>query len=1791
MSDNEDDLENVPFDENYHENKKQRKKNREGFNVKQENLKTEEDRLHNEINHLDLILDEQNLKSDELIGNFEKLHGEIRGLENEVQKLDSKQNELIVCAEQADAELKVQIAGIAACESALQQCNERKRQLESDEAQLKQQLLDIQDSQIKLEASLATIRNQLEQANIDLSAQEATLKEEENKVQELETKIADLRREIFAMNNELKEIITELERLLEEKNRLIQEQKDLTNQQQQLEANIKDLENIIQEKQNNVTKVDLEIKNINKRINDLNDQLAIIQDKIQTSVNSLEQVQNDVQTHEQKLRDLDNTIISLENEKHQLERELEKLADQYDDYLNQQQNMDRNLKATENLLAKIHKKIDEFQKTLDKFKNELNQLEGEHSGIELELNKAIQTCNDLSEQKNDAKNQLDIANNEQRQNEEKLINLQQQEQEQKLKYEQAVRDAQDLERQMNAAYQEYTSANEAYKSAQQDEKYHLGRYNTYENGFFVANWFRDGNSKTRGAALDRARGETSRANSMLTTAKTKYDTLREKCKAANRKRDNEKELWTTKINAVKNQNILLCDKKNTRQIYQNIYSKLTKDFSQASNTRIQLQTKLKQVDNLLAQKQKEIDSCTNALQRQQEQYQQDEKKRDELNCNLTDICAVIKRHQRTMKQQDARINDNQTRLEMTQNQQQEQTRLVETIKTEQKKLKKRLDENINIERALNREIKNQESLVGARSQTVEQIKNDIHMKQQALDGVKNELQNKRNDLTRKINEIKILEGRKLNLERDKNDKEQDMLKYENERNKMRQQVQQTKKRIGEIKNDIQKLTKQQACLSADANYVQQQIKAKQHENKKNLDEIEKLNVNIGHTRKKEDDAKVAKEAATTQLYTIAKQLVQKRNLLNEKKLEYQQLDTNLQKSNNEFQNVENNKSSKRQIIQNNAEARTELDKRYYETDLDFEAINVQIDTDYFCSRKRKKMSGKYADNEESVADKKQGREMKSTNPVEVTTINDIVINIRKICVHDEISQFIEQLNQIDNDIKIPDNLQSKTPFQLYALYSTSKPVDISNQINLTKYQPNLDIRKNDTCGSFHFNLLLNFFTIDYECPTIQDQKFPLLWKTTFKTNVTVKIFDFKQESSTVEDNVNETLYSLLLEVCRSNKYDESVVNMWLKSFKGISNENWEKLSKVPFIVKQMLRDHIQINSTISNDRKIDMYASSKALLLGDIHRVKRYIYYTIQQEHLLSYLNPQAIILAIQEVRKTYEDDGNILTKINDYLCKFCAQNKQETTETQAKKQQEWVNTVKTFETALKLKQCDIIQCERNISQINTTLEGHNIRYEEILQQESLIHKTMAAKQAQISQMLNTDLRGNWMNLIDDAEKIENNYKTQKRNAELGIANGQIEDLRKIIGTNISDAMEKLFIKYGRGLLLYGPPGTGKSALLKKVAVLAGITMLTSPLSAGELNRSHVGETEKLLVDIMSRALSLPHLICAMTIDEIDDLAPKRDSHSQQSKVDGISVLLSYIEGVKNIPNLIIFGATNRMNTMDQAFLRRMQTKCFVGRASPEVRKKLLSPLFCKDPDVFNRRRIDFLSKITTNFSGVAITSLITSIVSICERGETITDHLLSKLADGIAREYNVWFGVSTLPEICRLNPGIFGRQLEKYSLKFSDMQPSGKILVDLQEKKCLIELKDENDLTIEMNLDAHETSLQALIARFVFGCSSRNIDTIQIIDSNFSSMHNATEENQKFELLNSTFLECNEYNRSMLIFDIDSLITINITDSDMSKSLSISNIHLYQFIKEKCKTAIIELNSNQSKITKEKWM
>lgn len=95
-----------------------------------------------------------------------------------------------------------------------------------------------------------------------------------------------------------------------------------------------------------------------------------------------------------------------------------------------------------------------------------------------------------------------------------------------------------------------------------------------------------------------------------------------------------------------------------------------------------------------------------------------------------------------------------------------------------------------------------------------------------------------------------------------------------------------------------------------------------------------------------------------------------------------------------------------------------------------------------------------------------------------------------------------------------------------------------------------------------------------------------------------------------------------------------------------------------YLVKQMIRDYVQLNAASHTfNTSADPYQESKATLLGDIHRVRRYFHHVTNTLRHVPYLDRRAVDVAIEEIRRTYDDDGNVLNNIHDYLRTFCLRN------------------------------------------------------------------------------------------------------------------------------------------------------------------------------------------------------------------------------------------------------------------------------------------------------------------------------------------------------------------------------------------------------------------------------------------------------------------------------------------------------------------------------------------------------
>ncbi|MBN1274831.1 CDC48 family AAA ATPase [Candidatus Woesearchaeota archaeon] len=135
-----------------------------------------------------------------------------------------------------------------------------------------------------------------------------------------------------------------------------------------------------------------------------------------------------------------------------------------------------------------------------------------------------------------------------------------------------------------------------------------------------------------------------------------------------------------------------------------------------------------------------------------------------------------------------------------------------------------------------------------------------------------------------------------------------------------------------------------------------------------------------------------------------------------------------------------------------------------------------------------------------------------------------------------------------------------------------------------------------------------------------------------------------------------------------------------------------------------------------------------------------------------------------------------------------------------------------------------------------------------------------------------------------------------------------------------ASSFRKLGIKPPKGLLLYGPPGTGKTLLAKAVAKESEANFIF--VKGPELLSKWVGESEKAVREVFKKARQAAPTI--IFFDEIDSLAPRRGGGNEESRVGErvVNQLLTEMDGLQELNDIVIIAATNRPDILDTALLR-----------------------------------------------------------------------------------------------------------------------------------------------------------------------------------------------------------------------------------------------------------------------------
>ncbi|XP_038656520.1 spastin isoform X2 [Scyliorhinus canicula] len=177
-----------------------------------------------------------------------------------------------------------------------------------------------------------------------------------------------------------------------------------------------------------------------------------------------------------------------------------------------------------------------------------------------------------------------------------------------------------------------------------------------------------------------------------------------------------------------------------------------------------------------------------------------------------------------------------------------------------------------------------------------------------------------------------------------------------------------------------------------------------------------------------------------------------------------------------------------------------------------------------------------------------------------------------------------------------------------------------------------------------------------------------------------------------------------------------------------------------------------------------------------------------------------------------------------------------------------------------------------------------------------------------------------------------------------------------------------------RGLLLFGPPGNGKTMLAKAVASESSATFFN--ISAASLTSKYVGEGEKLVRALFSAARELQPSI--IFIDEIDSLlCERREGEHDASRRLKTEFLIEF-DGVQSTGDdrVLVMGATNRPQELDEAVLRRFAKRVFVSLPNEKTRLLLITNLLAKHGYPLSQKDLEHLSKQTEGYSGSDLTAL-----------------------------------------------------------------------------------------------------------------------------------------------------------------------------------------------------------------------
>ncbi len=231
-------------------------------------------------------------------------------------------------------------------------------------------------------------------------------------------------------------------------------------------------------------------------------------------------------------------------------------------------------------------------------------------------------------------------------------------------------------------------------------------------------------------------------------------------------------------------------------------------------------------------------------------------------------------------------------------------------------------------------------------------------------------------------------------------------------------------------------------------------------------------------------------------------------------------------------------------------------------------------------------------------------------------------------------------------------------------------------------------------------------------------------------------------------------------------------------------------------------------------------------------------------------------------------------------------------------------------------------------------------------------------------------------------------FQIQKPSIQLAVVGG-LNDIQQELFEMIErqlkypELCDYAGIRPTKGILLYGPPGTGKTLLVRSLAANSESNFIN--IKGPELLSKWLGESERAIRDVFRKAKQVSP--CIIFFDEIDSIFGKRglDSSGSGATERMTSQMLTELDGLETLNGVIVIGATNRINLIDDALLRSGRFDKVVEIPIPNIEsRKHIIEIHLKNKPLENYTSyFKKILDITDGFTGAEIEGLINSSASL----------------------------------------------------------------------------------------------------------------------------------------------------------------------------------------------------------------